>query len=421
MRSVAFVRLSASWGRRRGFRTLESMQRIWRPKDALFSVFEDKKFASDPNNIQPPVGYAHGGRRRQFSTAKPPDSTPTPTSRQLWQLFLFSAIPFVGFGFADNFIMIVAGDAIDNTLGIRMGISTLAAAGLGNLISDVCGIGLGEVVENWSRKLGLNDPRLTREQLEMRKTRWVKSLACILGISLGCILGMVPLLFLDDHKLFFFSGEEEKLYEDLFLKNNVPPMAFFSLIRKAKWRKAEKGDVIVESGLKFEKVLILRTGVAVGYRNGKSVFSYRGQNCEGKEPVGKAKGVPKRGCVIGGTALVDPSVVNLPYKNHVIAEEDVEYLEFTLSDLKSSMREDKHIRAAMFSILYKDLVVGLRSRKLQNKVNLDAKRKKEYMNVLEAVLADGLVRDIPVPWRTFVTFVTQIMQLGSSSGTKDRQ
>ena len=46
----------------------------------------------------------------------------------------------VGFGFADNAIMIVAGDRIDATLGVRLGFSTLAAAGLGNLISDVAGI-----------------------------------------------------------------------------------------------------------------------------------------------------------------------------------------------------------------------------------------------------------------------------------------
>lgn len=50
----------------------------------------------------------------------------------------------IGFGFADNFIMILAGDVIDNKLGVLFGFSTLAAAGLGNLISDVAGISLGE-------------------------------------------------------------------------------------------------------------------------------------------------------------------------------------------------------------------------------------------------------------------------------------
>jgi len=84
-------------------------------------------------------------QKAALSSSGEPQGTQLPTRRQLWQLFLLSAVPFVGFGFADNFIMIVAGDAIDNSIGLRLGLSTLAAAGLGNLISDVCGIGLGEV------------------------------------------------------------------------------------------------------------------------------------------------------------------------------------------------------------------------------------------------------------------------------------
>eukprot|EP00466_Bigelowiella_natans_P012006 jgi/Bigna1/34984/e_gw1.7.246.1 len=141
-----------------------------------------------------------------------PERILKPTGLQLWRLFIVSAVPFIGFGFADNFIMIVAGDAIDNSIGLKMGLSTLAAAGIGNLISDVCGIGLGEVIDRrWSYRLGLKDPRLTPEQQSMRKSRWVKSIACILGISIGCILGMIPLLFLDNNKLYFFNKEEEEL------------------------------------------------------------------------------------------------------------------------------------------------------------------------------------------------------------------
>lgn len=37
------------------------------------------------------------------------------------------------------------GDQIDCSLGVRFGLSTLAAAGLGNLISDVVGISLVRV------------------------------------------------------------------------------------------------------------------------------------------------------------------------------------------------------------------------------------------------------------------------------------
>ena len=66
-----------------------------------------------------------------------------PSWADLRLLALAASIPFIGFGFVDNAVMILAGDYIDLTLGVSLGISTLAAAGLGNLISDVLGVGLG--------------------------------------------------------------------------------------------------------------------------------------------------------------------------------------------------------------------------------------------------------------------------------------
>lgn len=57
------------------------------------------------------------------------------------------AIPMVGFGFADNSIMIIAGEGIDTTIGAVFHLSTMAAAGLGNLFSDVLGLGLSNTIE----------------------------------------------------------------------------------------------------------------------------------------------------------------------------------------------------------------------------------------------------------------------------------
>lgn len=62
-------------------------------------------------------------------------------------LFMRGMVPMVGFGFVDNFIMLTAGDAIDVTFGSALQISTLAAAGLGNLVSDVAGLGLSSTIE----------------------------------------------------------------------------------------------------------------------------------------------------------------------------------------------------------------------------------------------------------------------------------
>ena len=119
--------------------------------------------------------------RRCATVATGADTAP-PTNKQLQRLCLAVGIPMVGFGFADNFIMIIAGDLLgisivvpilesttkrtlsqkltapfccsDQQLSYAYGFSTLAAAGLGNLISDVCGISLGEVIEAGAERMG---------------------------------------------------------------------------------------------------------------------------------------------------------------------------------------------------------------------------------------------------------------------------
>ncbi|CAH8568704.1 unnamed protein product [Schistosoma turkestanicum] len=63
------------------------------------------------------------------------------TYGQLRLVFIGNCLPFIGFGFLDNAIMIVAGEYIDVQFATLLGISTMAAAGLGNLVSDLFGIG----------------------------------------------------------------------------------------------------------------------------------------------------------------------------------------------------------------------------------------------------------------------------------------
>jgi len=45
--------------------------------------------------------------------------------------------------------MILAGDMIDTSLGVALGISTMCAAAIGNIVSDVAGVMLGAVVEDF--------------------------------------------------------------------------------------------------------------------------------------------------------------------------------------------------------------------------------------------------------------------------------
>ncbi|KAJ8394625.1 hypothetical protein AAFF_G00044280 [Aldrovandia affinis] len=123
-----------------------------------------------------------------------------PTSAQLRYVLLHNAIPFVGFGFLDNAIMIVAGTQIELSIGVVLGISTMAAAALGNLVSDLAGLGLAGYVEALACRLGMQIPDLTPKQADMWQTRVSSHSGKAIGVGIGCILGMFPLLFFKDEE-----------------------------------------------------------------------------------------------------------------------------------------------------------------------------------------------------------------------------
>ena len=102
--------------------------------DGSISREEVKKFFGSRRSL------SMGGHEGDAAAAAAASDAPAPTAEQLRNLGLKIGIPFVGFGFLDNAIMICAGDTIDAAFGATLGLSALAAAGLGNLVSDVVGI-----------------------------------------------------------------------------------------------------------------------------------------------------------------------------------------------------------------------------------------------------------------------------------------
>jgi len=130
-----------------------------------------------------------------------------PTWSDLNKLAIHQSLPFIGFGFLDNFIMIVAGEYIDASIGASLTISTMAAAALGNTLSDVFGVGSAWYVEASARRLGMNPPNLTDEQLDSNSARIAVNGGRALGVAIGCILGMFPLLF-------YASEKEEEANEN---------------------------------------------------------------------------------------------------------------------------------------------------------------------------------------------------------------
>ena len=135
--------------------------------------------------------------RRLSVTAAHPPAVPEPSVLQLRRHALACAVPMVGFGFMDNLVMIQAGDAIDSTIGVAFGLSTLTAAAYGQVISDVSGTVFGSAVDTAAAWLGLPAAGLTRAQCELRNVRVLSTTAASVGVVLGCLLGMTSLLFMD--------------------------------------------------------------------------------------------------------------------------------------------------------------------------------------------------------------------------------
>ncbi|KAF4677862.1 Transmembrane protein 65 [Perkinsus chesapeaki] len=133
---------------------------------------------------------------------------PRPTGWQLRLTFLTAAIPFVGFGFLDNSIMLIAGDFIDAKLGAAFGITTLAAAALGNSIGDVSGIWLGSTVEALTHRMGLPDPNLTKAQRMLHSVALTRTAGNVVGVLIGCFLGMFPLIWPQEYRLWGASARK---------------------------------------------------------------------------------------------------------------------------------------------------------------------------------------------------------------------
>jgi hypothetical protein len=103
----------------------------------------------------------------------------------------------IGFGFMDNLVMITAGEAIDSTFGVALGISTLTAAGFGQCCSDVAGITCGGAVDAGVSKLSLRHHGLSQKQLDLKVSRLYSTAGACVGVLAGCLLGMSCLLFMD--------------------------------------------------------------------------------------------------------------------------------------------------------------------------------------------------------------------------------
>jgi len=119
---------------------------------------------------------------------------PPPRGDQLRSLALLSAVPCFVFGFLDNSIMLIAGETIEASFGLKFGLSGLACAALGNIIADTTGQLSGGTVDSVLRPY-LPNPRLTPQQHGARSAKITAVFGGAVGIIVGCCLGSFPLLF----------------------------------------------------------------------------------------------------------------------------------------------------------------------------------------------------------------------------------
>jgi len=143
-----------------------------------------------------------GWYNKLLADARDPDgkAVPPPSSRQLMRVFVRGMLPTIGFGFCDNALMILFGEYIDSTIGRKFMLSTMAAAGLGNMLSCATGVLTGGFIERFASKFGVPSPQLTPAQTESRSVKNHHVAGSLLGISVGCLIGMFPLLFMPNER-----------------------------------------------------------------------------------------------------------------------------------------------------------------------------------------------------------------------------
>jgi predicted amino acid-binding ACT domain protein len=111
-----------------------------------------------------------------------------------------TAVPMIGFGFMDQTILLQAGNAIDCTFGVWLGLSTLSAAAFGAIISNMGSVVFGGVVERTAAALGLASANFSHVQKRLPIVARTGMYGNLGGICVGCVLGLVNLLFIDTEK-----------------------------------------------------------------------------------------------------------------------------------------------------------------------------------------------------------------------------
>jgi hypothetical protein len=93
---------------------------------------------------------------------------------------------------------------------MKFGLATLTAAAFGQVCSDSGGVLFGNTVDAIFARFGVKPPSVTNAQRGLRSFRIATTGGATIGVILGCLLGMINLLFLGKCKLKSFLGWKKK-------------------------------------------------------------------------------------------------------------------------------------------------------------------------------------------------------------------
>ena len=95
--------------------------------------------------------------------------------------------------------MIQAGQYIDTTLGVKLGLATMTAAACGQVVSDVSGVLFGGTVEAFINRWMPNPiaATLSTAQRQSFWGRYASLSGAVIGVTMGCALGALTLFFVD--------------------------------------------------------------------------------------------------------------------------------------------------------------------------------------------------------------------------------
>ena len=171
-----------------------------------------------------------------------------------------------------------------------------------------------------------------------------------------------------------FAVEEGELYYKRFAPFGVDPHLFQRLMRQAEWISLKRGETLVAAEVPLNRVILITKGSATAMKtDATALYDYTATD---------------NGCLVGATAIVDPTILGRNYPNNIVANENVRALSFDTLKLKAFLKKNEStIEAALLHLMYEDLIGALRRHRRETK----SPSLEQLKLMLQKSVADGQI------------------------------